>query len=113
MHCLPAAILQTKRLRPTLLQAPAVPMVRRHTRSSDGDAFHFAPTIRVVSGNYVTGKRRGVIDGVDFCATGECMLPPAASSILWNSHDDHAVLIPRRKCQQVRNLVQYLFLLAA
>lgn len=85
MHCLPAAILQTKRLRPTLLQAPAVPMVRRHTRSSDGDAFHFAPTIRVVSGNYVTGKRRGVIDGVDFCATGECVLPPAASSILWTA----------------------------
>lgn len=53
------------------LQAPAVSVIRRHTRSSNSsDDFHFAPALRVISGNYVTGKRRGVVDGVDFGSTG-------------------------------------------
>lgn len=44
-------------------------MFRRHTK---GDReIHFEPALRVVSGNYVTAKRRGVIDGVDFGLTGE------------------------------------------
>lgn len=46
-------------------------VIRRHTRSSNtSDDFHFAPALRVVSGNYVTSKRRGVVDGIDFGSTG-------------------------------------------
>lgn len=46
-------------------------VIRRHTRSANtSDEFHFAPALRVVSGNYVTSKRRGVVDGVDFGSTG-------------------------------------------
>ena len=53
------------------MQAPAVSVIRRHTRSSNSsDDFHFAPALRVVSGNYVTSKRRGVVDGIDFGSTG-------------------------------------------
>jgi len=48
-----------------------VSVIRRHTRSSNSsDEFHFAPALRVVSGNYVTSKRRGVVDGIDFGSTG-------------------------------------------
>lgn len=44
-------------------------MFRRHTK---GDReIHFEPALRVVSGNYVTAKRRGVLEGVDFGLTGE------------------------------------------
>ncbi len=43
-------------------------MVRRHSRSTD--AFHFGPALQTVSGNWVAGKRRGVIDGIDFGLTG-------------------------------------------
>jgi hypothetical protein len=32
---------------------------------------HFEPALRVISGNYVTAKRRGVLEGVDFGFTGE------------------------------------------
>lgn len=39
-------------------------MVRRHARG-DGQ-LHFAPTVQIVSGNYVTAKRRGIVNGVDF-----------------------------------------------
>ena len=54
-----------------LSQAPAVSVIRRHTRSSNSsDDFHFAPALRVVSGNYVTSKRRGVVEGIDFGSTG-------------------------------------------
>ncbi len=50
-------------------QGPAIPMFRRHTK---GDSeIHFEPALRVVSGNYVTAKRRGVLEGVDFGLTGE------------------------------------------
>ena len=53
------------------MQAPAVSVIRRHTRSSNhSDEFRFAPALRVVSGNYVTSKRRGVVDGTDFGSTG-------------------------------------------
>ncbi len=47
------------------LQAPSIPVVRRHARS-DGGQFHFAPAVQVVHGNYVTAKRRGVVNGIDF-----------------------------------------------
>ena len=51
-------------------QGPAIPMIRRHAKTDRGE-IHFEPALRVVSGNYVTAKRRGVIDGVDFAYTGE------------------------------------------
>lgn len=54
-----------------MVQAPAVSVIRRHNRTSNtSDEFHFAPAMRVVSGNYVTSKRRGVVDGIDFGSTG-------------------------------------------
>ena len=54
-----------------MTQAPAVSVIRRHNRTSNtSDEFHFAPAMRVVSGNYVTSKRRGVVDGIDFGSTG-------------------------------------------
>ena len=44
-------------------------MIRRHTK---GDKeIHFQPALTVVSGNYVTAKRRGVVDGTDYGLTGE------------------------------------------
>ncbi|KXZ50954.1 hypothetical protein GPECTOR_14g2 [Gonium pectorale] len=52
-----------------LSKGPAIPMFRRHTK---GDReMHFEPALRVISGNYITAKRRGVLDGVDFGLTGE------------------------------------------
>ncbi|EFJ51352.1 hypothetical protein VOLCADRAFT_57336 [Volvox carteri f. nagariensis] len=52
-----------------LSKGPAIPMFRRHTKG-DGEV-HFEPALRVISGNYITAKRRGVLDGVDFGLTGE------------------------------------------
>lgn len=52
-----------------LSKGPAIPMIRRHTKG-DGE-IKFQPALRVVSGNYVTAKRRGVIDGTDYGMTGE------------------------------------------
>lgn len=46
-----------------------MPMLRRHKK---GDTeIHYEPALRCVSGNYVTAKRRGIIDGVDYMYTGE------------------------------------------
>jgi amino-acid N-acetyltransferase len=61
-----------------LSRALAVPVVRRHARGGidSSDGFHYGPAVRIVSGNYVTGKRRGVVDGVDFGATGSGTPPP-------------------------------------
>jgi amino-acid N-acetyltransferase len=55
-----------------LSRALSVPVVRRHARgpADAPDGFHYGPAVRIVSGNFVTGKRRGVVDGVDFGATG-------------------------------------------
>ena len=44
-------------------------MIRRHTKG-DGE-IHFEPALNVVSGNYVTAKRRGIVNGIDFGLTGE------------------------------------------
>ena len=44
-------------------------MVRRHTRTAEGE-HHYGPAVGVISGNYVTGRRRGTVDGIDFGATG-------------------------------------------
>ncbi len=52
-------------------------MIRRHTKG-EGE-IHFEPALRVISGNFVTAKRRGVVDGVDFGYTGEVRLPAPAS----------------------------------
>lgn len=52
-------------------------MIRRHTKG-DGE-IHFEPAMRVVSGNYVTAKRRGVVDGVDFGYTGEVSIHTLAA----------------------------------
>lgn len=64
-------------------QALAVQMVRRHTRSTPDQEYHYGPAIRVVSGNYVTGRRRGVVGGVDFGSTGsgkpDCWVPALLS----------------------------------
>ena len=43
-------------------------MVRRHTRGLD--RVHYGPALQTVSGNYVAAKRKGVVDGVDYCFTG-------------------------------------------
>ena len=55
------------------MQALAVPVLRRHSRSSadSQEAVSYSPPVRVVSGNYVTGMRRGIVDGVDFGSTGK------------------------------------------
>lgn len=48
-------------------------MIRRHTK---GDReIHFEPALNVVAGNYVTAKRRGVVDGTDYGLTGEVRQP--------------------------------------
>jgi len=52
-----------------LSRGPAIPMIRRHTKG-EGE-IHFEPAMRVVSGNYIAAKRRGVLDGIDFGLTGE------------------------------------------
>ena len=44
-------------------------MVRRHTRTAEGE-HHYGPAVGVISGNYVTGRRRGTVDGIDFGGTG-------------------------------------------
>jgi hypothetical protein len=44
-------------------------MIRRHAKSDR--EMHFGPALRVVSGNYIAAKRRGILDGVDFGYTGE------------------------------------------
>jgi amino-acid N-acetyltransferase len=54
----------------SLSAALAVPAARRHGRTSPDAEFHYDPPARVVSGNFVTAVRRGVVGGVDFGATG-------------------------------------------
>jgi hypothetical protein len=58
----------------SFLQPPEVSYTRKHVRSSIDHEVHYEPALTVVSGNYVTARRRGVVDGVDFGATGtgEC-----------------------------------------
>ena len=45
-------------------------MIRRHERASPDAEFHYEPAQRVVSGNFVSAVRRGVVGGVDHGATG-------------------------------------------
>jgi acetylglutamate kinase len=44
-------------------------MVRRHKKGLDNKEHH-GPQVQTVSGNYVAGKRKGVVDGVDLGFTG-------------------------------------------
>jgi len=44
-------------------------MIRRHARTAEGE-HHYGPAVGVVGGNYVTGRRRGTVDGIDFGGTG-------------------------------------------
>jgi amino-acid N-acetyltransferase len=53
-----------------LSRAPSIPMMRRHSRG-EGGRFHFAPAVQVVSGNFVTAKRRGIVNGKDFGFMGQ------------------------------------------
>ncbi|KAK9821240.1 hypothetical protein WJX81_007316 [Elliptochloris bilobata] len=53
-----------------LSRALSVGVVRRHARGAEGEDLHYGPAVRVASGNWVTGRRRGVVDGIDFGATG-------------------------------------------
>lgn len=63
--------------------ALAVPMVRRHQRASADDCLSESSTadaaLRVVSGNFVAARRRGVVGGVDFGATGAVRRVAAAA----------------------------------
>ena len=64
--------------------ALAVPMVRRHERAltDDGAAAEASladAALRVVSGNFVAARRRGVVGGVDFGATGAVRRVAAAA----------------------------------
>ena len=52
-----------------LSRAPSIPMMRRHARGEG--RFHFAPAVQVVSGNYVTAKRRGIVNGTDYGFMGQ------------------------------------------
>ncbi|DBA99769.1 TPA: hypothetical protein ACH3X3_012313 [Trebouxia sp. C0006] len=51
-----------------LSKGPSLQMIRRHARSSE--QMHYGPALQTVTGNYVAGKRKGVIGGVDFGSTG-------------------------------------------
>jgi len=53
-----------------LSRAPSIPMMRRHSRG-EGSGFNFAPAVQVVSGNFVTAKRRGIVNGTDFGLMGQ------------------------------------------
>lgn len=53
------------------LQAPSISVVRRHSRGDGDGQFHFAPAVQVISGNYVTAKRRGIVNGLDFGFMGQ------------------------------------------
>eukprot|EP01024_Parvocaulis_polyphysoides_P018446 TRINITY_DN18180_c0_g2_i3.p1 TRINITY_DN18180_c0_g2~~TRINITY_DN18180_c0_g2_i3.p1 ORF type:complete len:564 (-),score=97.15 TRINITY_DN18180_c0_g2_i3:303-1754(-) len=54
-----------------LSRGPSIPMIRRHSQKRQNQQSQYAPAIRVVSGNYVAAKRRGIVKGVDFEYTGE------------------------------------------
>ena len=75
-----------------LSRALSVGVVRRHARGAEGEGLHYGPAVRVASGNWVTGRRRGVVDGIDFGATGSgaalagragCLPARQALSLLW------------------------------
>lgn len=77
--------------------ALAVPMVRRHERASADDrasepSLADARALRVVSGNFVAARRRGVVGGVDFGATG-AVRRVAASAVLDQLERGNVVLL--------------------
>lgn len=55
------------------MQGPPIPMMRRHAKGSNSGtpgSMRFSPSVQVVSGNYVNSKRRGIVNGIDFGASG-------------------------------------------
>lgn len=56
-----------------LSKGPSVAMVRRHEKTSG--QMHYASAIKVVGGNFVAAKRRGIVGGVDFQYTGGALAP--------------------------------------
>ena len=67
---------------------------------------HYGPALHTVTGNWVAGKRKGVIGGVDFGSTG--MVCPA--TVHAHAHDrthalkHHAKAVHAAKC---RSALQY------
>ena len=59
----------TTEISAALSRAPSVSMLRRHSRGEG--PVSFAPAVSVVSGNFVTAKRRGIVGGVDFGSMGQ------------------------------------------
>ena len=75
-----------------LSRALSVGVVRRHARGAEGEGLHYGPAVRVASGNWVTGRRRGVVDGIDFGATGSgagWRLCAECTKAQPHSHDAH------------------------
>lgn len=62
------------------VQGLNIPMVRRHTKGVD-QGQHLGPQVQTVSGNYVAGKRKGVVDGVDLGFTGVVLPAPCSSAL--------------------------------
>lgn len=55
-----------------LSKGPPIPMMRRHEKRETGnvEGFKSISTVKVVSGNFVAAKRRGVVHGIDFGWSG-------------------------------------------
>ena len=55
-----------------LSKGPPVPMMRRHAKRDSGssDGVKSSSAVKVVSGNFVAAKRRGVVNGIDFGYSG-------------------------------------------
>ena len=57
------------RISAMLSKGPPIPVMRRHAKGSTNQS-KSSPSVQVVSGNYVTAKRRGIVRGVDFGLAG-------------------------------------------
>ena len=66
-------------------------MIRRHSRSSE--QMHYGPALHTVTGNYVAGKRKGVVGGVDFGSTG--LVSPASQ--LYSCNMPLCIKLPTHK----------------
>lgn len=87
LYC-PEAKMRPERKHASLLffQGPSLQMIRRHSRSSE--QMHYGPALHTVTGNWVAGKRKGVIGGIDFGSTG--MVCPATTYV--RAHDCSHIL---------------------
>lgn len=71
-------------------QGPAISMVRRHARSASN--FHYGPALQTVSGNYVSAKRKGIVNGVDYVYTGVVRSSPCVRPTGTASHPPGAAI---------------------